>query len=406
LLTLNSLVTGAGGLLFWFLATRRYPPSLIGIATAGTSMVIFLSGLSLLGLNVGIVRYCAAMGANRSRRLQIIFLGTSLVALATGCVFWWLMPLFAAGLRPLLTSTLDIILFVGSCVTWTVSVLYDHYLISRRFNDLLVVKSSIIVFSRILLIALIPHLSPGMIVGLTGIGGIVGVLGSMALCLLRPADTVDLSLVPVSLRGLIGYSLWNYISLLAMQGPTLIMPTIIVSMIGGAQAAAYYIAWTVFNIVLLIPGALSWALLAEGSAAQPVGGEGATHDHRKSSLIMIVITVIFLPLALGILVVLGHTYVVHGWLVLIILAAGVWPYHRANLLLTEMRLIGSQKLLASAYAASQVVVVILTFPLLSILSTAGAALSWTFGQGLLFLWLRLGVRAARGETLWSGHMSR
>ena len=48
------------------------------------------------------------------------------------------------------------------------------------------------------------------------------------------------------------YSLWNYVSLLAAQGPSLILPTIVVTIRGGSEAAGYYIAWTLFSVLTLI----------------------------------------------------------------------------------------------------------------------------------------------------------
>lgn len=392
LLALNSLLNGAGGVLFWFVASRLYSPAAVGVTIAGTSMVILLAGFSQLGLGIGMIRYAAAMGPTRVRRIRGVFAVVLLTASAAGVIFWQLQPTVAAKLSPAFQSPVDVAYFVAACVGWALSLQYDNYLMGRKLMGIVVLRNAVTAISRLILIVALRHLSVGALVSVTGISGIAGVLGVLPLTLARPLPTTFQSSRAVSLRVLATYSLWNHVSSVVGTLPALITPILIVSVVGGAKAAAYYMAWTLFSVLLLLPSALSWALLAERSSDRTIerGSEGFSHG--QSSRLMLGITVFFIPLSILVLFALGPSYVSHGWSVMVVLAFGIWPYHRIQLLMTEMRLGGSQRMLALAYSSSQLLSVILTVPLLLLLDTVGAALAWAVGQGVLFVWLWLCTR--------------
>jgi O-antigen/teichoic acid export membrane protein len=57
----------------------------------------------------------------------------------------------------------------------------------------------------------------------------------------------------------------NYISNVLFAAPMLVLPLIILNLLGEAEAAKYYIAFAIGNLVLIIPDALSTSLFVEGS---------------------------------------------------------------------------------------------------------------------------------------------
>ena len=182
LIVLNGIVNGAGGLVFWLLATRHYQPAVIGVATAGTSMVLFLSGISQFGLNVGIVRYLSAFGTLRRRRLVCIFSIALVAAVLAGMVFVLLVPAIAKGLQPVFVNKVSASIFVASCATWSVSSLCDHYLMARRLNGVMLVKNVMIALARVLFIFLLPAASASAVIGMTGLSGLAGVLVTLLSC--------------------------------------------------------------------------------------------------------------------------------------------------------------------------------------------------------------------------------
>jgi O-antigen/teichoic acid export membrane protein len=393
LLIANSIVTGAGGLFFWFAAARLYTAALVGVASAGTSMVVLLSGISQMGLGISIIRYSSALGPHRSRRLAGIFVLISTIALFTGTLFWWLAPVLASGLMPVFATKLDIVVFIASCVGWTFSVQYDNYLVSRRLMGLMVIENSITAVCRILIVLCIPVSSAALLIGITSLSGMVGTLAIAPFVARQKLDATATSGPGITTRAFAHYAFWSYCSGLAGTLSTLLMPTIIVGFVGKEQAAAYYMAWSLFSILLLLPSALSWAIFSEGSAKSPIGTYVPRIDQRNGDLLIVLITALFLPLALFMLRLLGSTYLAFGWTTLLFLALGTWPYYRGVLLMSEIRLTDSQRSLSTAYSVSSLVTIALSVALIRLIGVSGAALAWTLSQYVLFLRLRQIVRS-------------
>jgi O-antigen/teichoic acid export membrane protein len=115
----------------------------------------------------------------------------------------------------------------------------------------------------------------------------------------------------------------------------------------------------------------------------------------KMNVLILLLGIAFVPAALLVLAFLGKTYLAHGWLVIVILAAGFLPCYRVMLLQAEMRLIGSQRTLALAYAVSHLMSLGASIFFLPIIGPPGAAIAWTLGQCLLFVWLRDSVQKRR-----------
>ena len=61
------------------------------------------------------------------------------------------------------------------------------------------------------------------------------------------------------------FSSGNYISSVLQTVPTMIMPILILNLLGEAEAAKYYIAFAIGNLVLIVPDSLSTSLFVEGS---------------------------------------------------------------------------------------------------------------------------------------------
>jgi O-antigen/teichoic acid export membrane protein len=60
------------------------------------------------------------------------------------------------------------------------------------------------------------------------------------------------------------FSSWNYASSILSVAPTLIMPIMVLNMLGEAEAAKYYIAFALGNLVLIIPSSFGTSLFVEG----------------------------------------------------------------------------------------------------------------------------------------------
>jgi O-antigen/teichoic acid export membrane protein len=380
----NAVIAG-GGMAFWLLAARRYEPELVGVGSALTALLVLLGTLGQLGLGVGLLRYASALGPRRRLWLLAIFVLTLAASLAAGATFWLLAPWATPELAGALARPADGALFAGLCAAWALSALFDSYLIGRRLLGLLVANNLAGALARLAALTLVAQPSALALVAATAAGGLVGVLAVAPLLARCPSPPTTAP--PVTLPGLLGYSLWNSCTTLAATVATQAMPALVVSLAGGAQAAAYYLVWAMFSGLLMIPSALAQALLAQraraGRAGLPVELTGT-----RAAMLAALLLLAFLPLALLVLWVLGPSYLAYGAPALPLLALGAWPAYRSMLLQTEIRLGGSQGWLALAYLAAYASILLMSAYVLPAFGVTGAALGWTLGQWVLFDWLR------------------
>jgi O-antigen/teichoic acid export membrane protein len=385
LVFLSNIVAAAGGMIYWFLAAQLLTPYIIGIATAGTTMAIFLAGVGQLGLGIGIIRFSDKLGPRRARHLGTIFTITVIASCVAGMCFWTLSVARIPSFLPLFTSIYHGLLFVSSCVFWSVSTQYDNYLISRRWMGLLAIKSVLTACLRPVLLVMVHQPSVSALVGITGVSGLMGVVAILPFVVRKQAPVSSISPSIVPLREFLAYSFWSYLSGLISGMPALVMPAIIVSRIGADQAAAYYMAWTVFSALLFLPSAFGWVLFARYSRTAHTTGERRTPMWMYAKQMMLLAWVGFIPLALIVLRVLGPVYLHNGWPALVVLLIGFWPYYRVQVLFAQLRVTDSQWKLTTAYALGQLANVCVSIPLLTFVGTAGGAMGWTIGQVLLLV---------------------
>lgn len=390
LMVLSGAVNGAGGFVFWFAAARLYSPTMIGVASAGSAVVTLLSGFSCLGFGVGLIRYHNALGLRYKQRIITIFMATLLAACFTAILFSQVGPLVARGLQPAFRSSSDVLVFVASCVATALSLQYDSYLLSRRLLVLLVIRNLFLVGSRALLL-LLPIQSPALLIGTTGLSAAISLIIVLPWSL-RPHVVVVESVIPeVATSTLVRFSLWNGLTGLAQTMSTFIVPVIAVSIVGASEGAAFYMAWSLINVLLLIPTALSFILLIEKSATPSPGSLSNSGGFQRDGLTLLA-TVLFLPFATAVLYLLGPTYLLNGLMVLLVLAIGVWPNLRSQLMVTTLRLGGSQGLLALLYLTNQIVIIGSSIVFLHVVGIIGAAIAWTLGQFFLIVALQWGIR--------------
>lgn len=396
----NSVVNATGGAAFWFIAARTYSPMVVGLSTAGTSVLILLATFSQLGLGVGVIRYARSLGPQRSRRIAAVFMATAATGLAAACLCWKLILVLAPGLAPIFAFRWDPLLFVVSCMAWALSVQYDSYLMSRCLMSLMVCKNTIIAVCRLVAIIALHHPTGAMIIAVTGLSGLVGIAFLWPVVARITIDEAATSVPVVATKTLVSYAFWNHWTTLIGATPALLLPSLIINVVGAFDAAAYYLAWSLFGGLMMIPAAISQTLLAVRSQHVAAHTAPVARGVRVDCAVLLV-AALFVPLAFTILMLTRKEYATHGAIVLVILAVGFWPYYRALVLQTEMRLRGSQKLLAVVYAVGQVTTVAGSLPLLGLMGIAGAALAWTLGQGLLLALLYWSVRMSTkaGHTL-------
>lgn len=248
------------GFFFWLIAARLYTVEQVGIATALVSSLGLVILFSRLGFDFTIIRFFSSADKGK-------VIGTSLVVTTVACIIagiiYIMLTTFLATSLLFLKEPRFALAFLLVCAVYSVALITGNASVAARKADQYFLQNLFMAFR-------IPVLVPLAFLGVFGIFGSVGlgylvascfglVVLQMTIATIRPE--VDLNFI----RGSFRFSFWNYVSNILSVGPTLIIPILILNMHGEAEAARYYIAFAIGNLVLIIPNSLGTSLFVEGS---------------------------------------------------------------------------------------------------------------------------------------------
>ncbi len=259
-MALTSIFNASCGFFFWMIAARHYTIEEVGLATAMISILGLIILFSRLGFDFSIIRFFPTN--DKAKVLGTSLVITTIASLLAGGIFiFWI-----ESISPSLTFLKEpgyALAFHFIVVVNSIAAITGIAFVADR-------KADLYLFQNIFIGLRIPLLIPLAFLGTFGIFGSVGlsflVASFFALIVLRRSIAaiwlgVNADFVKKSLR----FTIWNYASNILSTAPTLILPLIVLKILGEAEAAKYYIAFAIGNLVLIIPNALGTSLFVEGS---------------------------------------------------------------------------------------------------------------------------------------------
>src|SRR5215469_9698081 len=85
-LMLSTSIQAFFGFFFWIIAARLYSPDQVGIATTLISVMSLISGFSILGLNVGLVRFLPK-SKEKNEKINSSFFITTVASVLISIIF-------------------------------------------------------------------------------------------------------------------------------------------------------------------------------------------------------------------------------------------------------------------------------------------------------------------------------
>ena len=253
-ISLSSLTTALAGFIFWAVAARLYPAGEVGVASAVVSALNLSFQLSMLGMNYALIRFYPEY---RERAAGTALFVTSIASLVFSLAYGLLMVTMKSfsGLKP----SLFLVVFVAFSIVGTAYNVLSTYAIARRKAEHSFVQS--LLFSARF----------AFLFALTTLGAL-GVISSFGLGLLLGLAYALVfvgGVVPHLDREFLGeafrFSLGNYIAGIASSASNYLMPTLVLGMLGREEAAYFYIAFAVGNLILFVPNAINTSFFVEGS---------------------------------------------------------------------------------------------------------------------------------------------
>jgi O-antigen/teichoic acid export membrane protein len=256
---LNKGVVALAGFVFWILATHYYSTNDVGIATALISSASLIMQFSYLGFDYSIIRFFSKY--DRSRMFNTCLILTVLTSVTLGVVYVAFVNVFSPELA-FLQSPAYALVFLAYITISVVAQIGSTTFIAAR-------KAEFSFLQNLLLMLRLPLLVPLAFLGAFGILTSIG-LAYVLVCLaivylvgqfVRLKFTVDTEFVKMSMK----FSSGNYVAQIFLNFTYFALPTMILSILGSGEAAKYYIAYTIGNLLLQVPDAVGMSLFVEGS---------------------------------------------------------------------------------------------------------------------------------------------
>ena len=215
--------------------------------------------------------------------------------------------------------------FVVAAVAWGIFALQDSALLGLRRPGMVPLENAVYGVLKLLLLVGITTALPETGIFLAWIGPLaVNVPGVNALIYARYLKTWKFATAETTVdrREIIRFTSVDYVGNLLNQIAGNILPLLVLTALGAAADASFYIAWTITTGLNLVAMSFATSLLVEGSASP-----GRLGELTRGVLVRTLMVTITGAAVLGlgarlILSVYGHEYAVHAATVLALLAAG------------------------------------------------------------------------------------
>lgn len=256
-ITLGRFADVGFGFLFWTLAARLYSVGEVGIATVLISSLGLVMIFSRFGFDFTIIRFMPSH--DHSRVFNTCLWITTMATVVVGVIYLAAIDLIS----PEIAFIRDYAsLFLLFAVVNSVTLITGNALLSFRKADLKFVQNFIMGVR-------LPLLLPLTLLGSLGIFYAFGfaylIAAIFALVVIRGYVTFSPQIDGEFARKTFRFSSYNYLANLFLYIPTYIMPILIVNLLSPEDAALYYVAFAIGNLVLIIPDAMSTSFFVEGS---------------------------------------------------------------------------------------------------------------------------------------------
>ncbi len=318
-LMISTLIMAVLGFFFWIMVARLYKPEEIGIATSLISVVGLISTLSQLGFNNSLIRDLpSSEGKNK-----IVNTVCTLVAVTAAifAVFYLIgIDFFSPKLHFLRENHIVIFLFLGASVVNAVNSITDNIFIGLRNSKYILIYNSVFSVTKLILpFFLTAYGAFGIFLSVMG-----GIAAALTLTIFFLITVYNLTLRPMIDRAVLNktlkYSATTYLTGLIGSIPSMLLPVLVLNILGPAHAAYYYMAFTIANLLFVIPQSVTRSLFAE-SAYDTTMVKRQVLKAAKIMYALIVPSVIIALVASGLILrVFGKSYSAEGLTLLRILA--------------------------------------------------------------------------------------
>lgn len=257
---LSSVSKSFFGFLFWLIAAKFYLKEDLGVATALISVMGLIVLFSRVGMDFSLIRFFPLK--DKSKVLSTSIIVTTIFSIILTLIYILEIDFFSPELailkNPLYAAFFIIFLAANSVISLT-----GIALISIRRPEADFIQNFLMGFRIIFLFLFITFGSIGILSAM-GISFLFSLIFSLVF-LSKYGISFHFCLDKSFLSESFNFSIANYLAGLLTTGPNMILPLLVLNILGPAETAHYYIAFSISSILYMIPNAVSVSLFVEGS---------------------------------------------------------------------------------------------------------------------------------------------
>jgi O-antigen/teichoic acid export membrane protein len=380
-LIMSTVIMAFFGFFFWIISARIYSAEQIGIATTLISIISLISNFSLLGLNVGLVRFLPKSN-NKNEQISSSFILTILASVVISVLFITGLHIFSPKLLFLRDNFLYMTTFVIFVAALSANTIMESIFVAYRSAKYTLYKNLLLSIVKLVLPIFLVAFSAYGIFASVGIANVFAFALSLGLLIYnfkyRPRFSLHIQLV----KTIASYSFGNYLAGFINILPITLLPIIITNKIDATESAFFYIAMMIANFLFIIPTATAQSLFAEGSHNEEDIKRNTVKGIKMIAFLMLPLILFIILFGNYILLAFGKHYSSNGFLFLQLLAiSGV--FSSVNAIYEALYKINNRiKELITLSIINTIV--ILSFSLFFIkLGLTGIGISWMIGQAII-----------------------
>ncbi len=318
-LMLSSAVMAAFGFVSWLIIARLFSVHDVGLATTLISAMGLLVSISMLGFNVGLIRFLPG-SKNKNDKINTAFTIVFLATIVVSSIFLVGLKFFSPDLIFIKNSLLLSLIFIVFILISASNSLFESIFIAFRSAKFNLLKNSI--FSVLRVILPFAFISFGAFGAFSAYMSAMLVAVGIALLILVSKFKYKPKLVFYDniIKDMGRYSLGNYFAGFVGGLVIMVLPLMITAKISPTITAYFFMALQIANLLYVIPNATTNSLFAEGSYDEHGLGKQVKKAIKIISIILIPSIIVIGLFGNYVLLAFGSEYSNQGFMFLRIMA--------------------------------------------------------------------------------------
>jgi O-antigen/teichoic acid export membrane protein len=269
----TTVVTTVLGLAFWWVAARLLPLSQVGYGSAAVSALTLVGTFGMAGLNTVLIGYLARSPQHANGLLTAAMYTSGLLSALLAAGFWLVTAAALPRAAPYLHSGTEAVTFIGGSALTGATLILDQALLGTIGGSLQLWRNAAFAVAKLVVLAGLAvawHDQFGTSILAAWVAGTALSLVPVGVLLRQRGMRLGARPEWRRLRGLGRASVSNTWLNNMLQAPVLAMPMLVTGALSAADGGAFYVAWTVVMVAVMLPFHFTTALYA-ASAADPGG---------------------------------------------------------------------------------------------------------------------------------------